>query len=574
MGKYNIQALSLQTKIRGQLFVNILVNLAITACYIIQSILLAWIVAQLFIQKKTDISIPLIMLIAVVILRSFFLWIAEIASQKTAQATKQELRKKLLTRLFELGPSITLRKETGDIQTIIINGVEALESYYSRYIPAIIGAFLGSGGVLIILAVVDWPSAILLSIFVIAFPVIDRLWMRWQMPEISGVFAAMGNFGNYMLDSLQGIIILKAFGVSGQRRKRLAERTENLKHVSMETIKVTLMRTGLTSLITFSGIALVIVVNSYRVTVGDITPLALLIFLFLAREAFRPLDRLEKEFSITWAANGAIPPMVEFLNMDILVNNPTQPVTLPQHYPIEFKHVNFTYPNSDKPALNELCFTIKEYETVALVGVSGSGKTTITNLLQRFFDVDNGEILIGDINIRNMLLDDLHSLISVVSQDIFLFHGTIAENLRLAKPDASEQELHHVATAACINGFIEKLPQGYETMVGERGANLSGGQRQRIAIARALLKNSPILILDEATSNLDPENEKAIQESLDTLTQGRTTLIIAHRLSTIQHVNQILVFENGKLVEQGSPSELAQHSAIYARLLSLESQIL
>lgn len=382
----------------------------------------------------------------------------------------------------------------------------------------------------------------------------------------------MGAFGNYMLDSLQGITILKAFGVSAQRRKNLAERGENLKQVSMETLRVTLMRTGITSFITFTGIALAIVTVSWRFVSGEITAFALLAVLFLARESFRPLDRLEKEFHIAWAASGAVPPIIDFLNMDIWVKNPSKPVKLPQQHNIVFDKVDFTYPNADKPAIKSLSFTVKENETVALVGISGSGKTTVTNLIQRFFDPDSGNILIGNVNIRDLLLEDLYSLISIVSQDVFLFHETIAENLRLANPDASEQELHSVAAAARIDDFIENLPQGYETMVKEHGANLSGGQRQRIAIARALLKNSPILILDEATSNLDPENEKAIQIAIDTLTKGRTTLIVAHRLSTIKHVDHIFVFSEGKLVEQGTPVELAQNSKIYAYLLSLEEK--
>lgn len=572
MGKYDIPGLHLQTAIRGQLVFSVLVNLAITACYALQGLLLAWILAQVFAKKFSDISFLFMLLFAIIVLRFILVWAAEIIAQKTAQITKQKLRHKLLTRLFELGPSVTLRKEIGDIQAVIINGVEALESYYGRYLPAIICAFLGCGGILGILAFIDWPSAIILTLFVCAFPILDRFWMRWQMPQISGVFAAMGAFGNYMLDSLQGIIILKAFGVSAQRRKNLAERGENLKQVSMETLRVTLMRTGITSFITFTGIALAIVTVSWRFVSGEITAFALLSVLFLARESFRPLDRLEKEFHIAWAASGAVPPIIDFLNMDIWVKNPSKPVKLPQQRNIVFDKVNFTYPNADKPAIKSLSFTVKEHETVALVGISGSGKTTVTNLIQRFFDPDSGNILIGNVNIRDLLLEDLYSLISIVSQDVFLFHGTIAENLRLAKPDASEQELHSVAAAARIDDFIENLPQGYETMVKEHGANLSGGQRQRIAIARALLKNSPILILDEATSNLDPENEKAIQIAIDTLTKGRTTLIVAHRLSTIKHVDHILVFSDGELVEQGTPMELAQNSKIYAHLLSLEEK--
>lgn len=569
----NRDSLNIQSTVRGHIALSTIISLAVTACYVAQGTFLAWILGALFAGgATTEIMFSLWGLAAVIALRAGFLWAAELAAQSTAQATKEELRRRLFTHLMELGPGVTQLRQTGDIQATIIGGVEALETYYSRYIPAIVAALLGCGGVLAVLAVVDWRSAGLLILFVIAFPVLDRLWMRWRMPEVSGVFAAMGAFGSFLLDSLQGIVTLKAFGASGRRREMLAERAARLRRESMETLRVTLMRTGLTGFITLAGIALVLSVNSSRVAAGELAPFALLMTLFLAREAFRPLDRLEKEFHTAWAASGAIEPISDLLSLQPWVREISEPASLPREYGITFDTVGFTYPGAEAPALASVSFVVGERETVALVGPSGAGKTTVATLLQRFFDSDAGSIYIGGTSIRYLSLADLRSLISVVSQDIYLFHGTIADNLRLAKPEASDQELRVAAAAAHIDSFIESLPLGYDTAIGERGAQLSGGQRQRLAIARALLKDAPILILDEATSNVDPASEREIQAALDELAGERTTLVITHRLSTVSKADRIFVFEGGRLVEEGDHRSLVAAEGLYARLMAVKGE--
>ncbi|HEV2573003.1 MAG TPA: ATP-binding cassette domain-containing protein [Beijerinckiaceae bacterium] len=233
---------------------------------------------------------------------------------------------------------------------------------------------------------------------------------------------------------------------------------------------------------------------------------------------------------------------------------------------------SFAYDTNDTKALSSVSFSIKEKEFVALVGPSGAGKSTVISLLLRFFDPTSGHIRIGGTNISDLSLENLRSLVSVVSQDTYLFHGTIEDNLRIAKPDATKDEIHAAAIAAHIDEFIFNLPQGYATEIGERGAHLSGGQRQRLSIARALLKNAPILILDEATSNVDPRSESAIQDALDGLVGRRTTLVIAHRLSTIRKADRILVLENGRIVEEGNHQSLEQSGQIYSRLMAAQGE--
>lgn len=565
--------LDLSRSVRGRIASSVAIGLACTACYVLQGVLLALLLADLI--SGVSGARPTMWFFgfgAVILARGLLLWAAEMVAQATAHATKEHLRCRLLTRLMELGPGVVLRRQTGALQAAIVGGVEALENYYSRYLPAIFVAVLGCGGVLTVIVFVDWPTALLLGLFVTGFPVLDRLWMRWRMPKTSGVFAALGAFGTYLLDSLQGIVTLKAFGAAAARRASLVARAAELRRESMATLAVTLMRTGLTGFVTLSGIALIVSVNAWRTAAGDLAPFALLITLFLAREAFRPLDRLEKEFHTAWAANGAIAPIAEILAMEPHVRDPIQPAPRPSASDIQFEDVSFAYEGSDTEALSSVSFRVAAKEFIALVGSSGAGKSTIVALLLRFFDPASGAIHIGGTDIRELPLETLRSLISVVSQDTFLFHGTIEDNLRLAKPDATGEEIRAAAKAAHIDSFIDSLPQGYATEVGERGAQLSGGQRQRLAIARALLKDAPILILDEATSNVDPASERAIQAALDKLAGGRTTLVIAHRLPTVAKADRILVFDNGRLVEEGDHLSLENGGGLYARLMAVQGE--
>jgi ATP-binding cassette subfamily C protein CydCD len=553
--------------VRGRVAASVGIGLLVTGCHVAQGLCLAFALAALFAGAPIAEAARWIAAFAgVIVVRAGLGWAAEVAALATAQATKEQLRGCLLQRLVDLGPGVTMRRQTGDLQATIVAGVEALESYYSRYLPAIFVALLGCAGVVAALAWVDWRSALLLGAFVVALPVADRLWLRWRMPKSSGIFAAMGAFGAYLLDSLQGIVTLKAFDAASARRARLAERAAALRREAMATLAVTLMRTGLTGLVTLSGIALVLGLNAWRVAAGELVPVALFMTLFLAREAFRPLERLEREFHTAWAAGGAAGPIAALLAAEPEVREPARPAPAPAESGIAFDRVTFAYPGEAAPALSAISFAVGEKELVALVGPSGAGKSTLVSLLLRFFDPTEGTIRIGGTDIRTLPLETLRSLVSIVSQDIHLFHGTVEDNLRIARPDATMDEIRAAARAAHIDGFIEGLPQGYATPVGERGAQLSGGQRQRLAIARALLKAAPILVLDEATSSVDPLSERAIQEALEALAGRRTTLVIAHRPGTIRKADRVLVLDHGRIVEDGDPQSLARAGRLYARL--------
>ncbi|QMV52673.1 ABC transporter ATP-binding protein [Ewingella americana] len=550
----------------------ITVNVAVIACYLAQAGLTALLLHRLMMGgSSARIAIPLMLLVGVIALRAGLLWLSEIAAQRVAATCKTVLRRRLLQQLTRFGPGIGLVHKVGDLQSAVIGGVEAVESYYSRYLPAVGAALLGSGLVLGVMLWIDWPSGLLLAGFVLAFPLLDRVWMRWQRPQAIGVFAAMRGFTNRLMDALRGLETLKAFGASPRWRAKLAQDAAELRRTSMATLNIMLMRGGITRLITLSGIALVLAFNAWRVAEQQLSPMVLLLTLFLAREAFRPLGKLENAFHTAWAASGAQRSIAKLLALSPPVVELSQPKALPNSYSLHVDTLSFTYPQG-QPALTDVSFSIEEQQFVAIVGPSGAGKSTLMALLLRSFDPQQGTIRLGGVDIRQLTLQTLRQNISLVSQEVFLFHGSIADNLRIAKPDASDEELAAAARAAQIADFIEQLPQGYQTQVGERGAQLSGGQRQRLAITRALLKDAPILLLDEATASIDCDSELALQQALAQFRGRRTVIAIAHRLESIKHADLILVFEEGRLVEQGQHQQLSVNGGCYARLLAAQEE--
>jgi len=564
---------ALAGRIRWNIAVSVVLGLLVTAGYVGQGVLLALALGAVFrAHDMTRAAWCVGGLLFLLLVRGVLLWLVEIAAQKTAQVTKESMRASLLEKLLLLGPSYANAQESGKIQQTIVGGVEAIETYFSRYVPTVFVAIFGCLGVLACLAAVDLRSGLVLAPFVAIVPLFSRAWTRWRRKFSRGLFSVRADFGAYLLDSLQGLVTLKAFSASGRRRVELVKKAVDLRIEAMRTLSVTLARGGITGLLSMGGVAAVLAWNAWRVADHELAPVVLFLTLFLAREAFRPLDRLEREFHAAYNGQSAAVPIAALLAAQPSITEPAKPVPVPTRSDVAFEGVTFAYDGGSAVALQSVSFAIGEHQRVALVGPSGAGKTTIVSLLLRFFDPQQGVIRIGGADVRDLRLADLRDQIALVAQDTYLFHGTIAENLRIAKPDASDAELREAARSAHIDEFISALPEGYETQVGERGAQLSGGQRQRVAIARALLKNAPILILDEATSSVDPASERAIQAALDNLTEKRTTIVIAHRLSTIRKADRILVLNEGSVVERGTHDELLAEGGLYTRLTRAQEE--
>ena len=552
--------------IKRYMAMSVALGILVTIAYLGQGILSALVLATVFRAHNVEGALPYIAgLAALIALRGVLVWTSEIAAQTTASAAKESMRERLLAKLLELGPSFVNEQRSGEIQTMIVGGVEAVETYFSRYMPTVFAAIFGCVGVLACLAWLDPLSAAVLAPFVAAAPLTNNFWRRWRRGKSRGLFVVRADFGAYLLDSLQGLVTLKAFAAIAPRRATLVKKAQELREEAMRTLSISLMRGGVTGLLTLGGVAMLLSWNSWRVASGELAPVVLFMSLFLAREAFRPLDRVEKEFHAAYAGATAAPPIVKLLAAQPSIVETTSPAPAPARSDLQFDGVTFSY-GGGEAALKSVSFNVGEQQRIALVGPSGAGKSTIVALLLRFFEPQTGAIRVGGVDIKELGLDALRAQIALVAQDTYLFHGSIAENLRIAKPEASDAEIAAAAEAAQIGDFIRGLPEGFATQVGERGAQLSGGQRQRVAIARALLKDAPILILDEATSNIDPASEQAIQKALARLFERRTTIVIAHRLSTIRSADRILVLNEGAVVERGTHDELLSENGLYSRL--------
>jgi ABC-type multidrug transport system fused ATPase/permease subunit len=547
-------------------------RLLLMGTYVGQALLMASILAQLLGGAGLRGEAPLIVGVgALVFARFVLLWADALVAQATAGATKAQLRAKIFTKLAELGPRYVGGERTGTIQAALVDGVEALESYFSTYLPSLIAAVLTPAVAIAILAVRDGWLALLVALFVAAAIVIPPLWNGPLVGATRQRRKALLDMGAELLDSLQGMITLKAFGASKSRRQVLADRAESLATRTIREMRFVLVRNGLYSFVVVGGMAAVTAVAAVRTAHGGLQISTLFIALFLAREALRPVTNLDVAFHVSYAA-GAAAEQIERLFAEIPPARDTGGVAVAQLRPIiEFQDVTFAYAKTQSPVMNHLSMRVDAGETVAIVGPSGAGKTTLVALLLRFVDPQGGRVTIDGRDVRDLPISSVRSLIALVAQDTYLFGGTVRENLALARPDAGNEEIESAARMAGAHDFILDFPDGYATAIGERGVRLSGGQRQRLAIARAILKDAPILILDEATGSVDAATEAAIQAALDELAKGRTTIVIAHRLSTVRGADRIMVLENGCIVESGQDEELRHRHGAYARLVAAQA---
>lgn len=552
---------------------SVAMRLLVTVTYLGQALLMATILAQLLHGAGIDAQLGRLVLLGVCVLaRMALLWASEIAAQSTSATTKEKLRVALFAKIGELGPAYTSGSRTGEVQHALVDGVEALESYFGSYLPALISAIVTPAVAVIILGLRDPELALVVALFVIAAIVVPPLWSRPLATTSRARRAASNAMAAEFLDTLQGMVTLKAFGASASRRRSLARRSEELCTRMVNEMAVVLVRGGIFAVVILGGIAVTTAIAAVRVAHGELAVSTLFVALFLAREALRPVGELAAAFHASYAANVAAEQIERLFAARPPAPEHPNAVPLPLVRPsVEFAGITFAYTAADGPVLRDFSLRVEPGERVAIVGPSGAGKTTIVSLLLRFVDPQSGCIRIAGHDVADLPLEQLRSAIAVVSQDTYLFGGTVRDNLAMARPDASDADIEAAARVANVHEDICALPNGYATRIGERGLRLSGGQRQRLAIARAVLKDSPILVLDEATANVDAAAEAAIAAALDRLTLHRTTIVIAHRLSTVRNADRIVVLQDGRIVEAGRHEDLLVRAGTYARLVSAQA---
>ncbi|GCF11589.1 thiol reductant ABC exporter subunit CydD [Dictyobacter arantiisoli] len=554
----------------------VLISLFGTVITIVQMTLLSHIVNQVFLlrQNLAQNWRFLLFLLAAILVQVGLVWIREVSAQRGAMRAKAELREKLFAHLFALGPAYTRDERTGELVTTASEGIERLDAYLSRYLPQMYLSVLVPLLIACYVFPLDWGSALILLITCPIIPLLMILVGSYAEVHMQRQWTALSRMGAQFLDAVQGLPTLKLFGRSAAEQERVERASNGVRDKTLKVLRLAFLSGGVLEFLTTVAIGLVAVTLGIRLLDGGISFQNAFLILLLAPEFYRPLRDLGVHRHAGMEGKAAAIRLQEILRTpvarDELSKSEEQPV--PEgggagKIALTCHNLTYTYPQAEQPALSDVSLTLPMHTCTALVGQSGAGKSTLVNLLLRFQEPQEGNILINGRARSELSLEQWREQIALVPQRPHLFYGTVRDNILLARPAARALELQMAAELAGAAEFIVQLPQGYDTMIGEQGARLSAGQIQRLALARAFLKDAPLLILDEPTSHLDIHSEALIRQALQRLMQQRTVLVIAHRLNTIAHADQIAVLATGKLVELGQHADLLQQSGLYARLL-------
>lgn len=499
-------------------------------------------------------------------------WLYRAAQYKASSLTKLTLRDKIYRHSLRMGPAVLDKKRTGELVNVAVDGMDWIELFYGVYFVQFVVGMATPLLLCIFIGVIDWVVGVALIVSIPLTPVFLGM-MASRFRKTSERYAQVNNEQSaQFLDSIQGMATLKMFNLGKVRGEQIHEATEMQRK---ETMRLLLVNQVMILFVDFGfalGTTLVLTVTALlRFEAGALTPGEVVALILVSAEFAKPLTLIGQFFFAGAVGREFAKKIIAFLAETPNVQDP-EGVTVParlKNPALHFRDVCFSYPGAGSRAVDGFTLDIRPGETVALVGQSGSGKTTVTNLVLRTLQSGAGTISLDDQVADRVPSDWIREHIALVPQDPYLFHGTIGDNLRVAKPDATDAELAEACAAANILDHIRALPAGFDTTVGERGHSLSGGQVQRLAIARALLKNAPIVVLDEPTSQIDLETEKVIHDALERLTRDKTVLLIAHRLSTVEKADRIVVMGQGRVLESGSHDELVAQGGVYARMVGI-----
>jgi ATP-binding cassette subfamily C protein CydD len=561
---------------RVSLGLTVALGLLAAAATIVQLVALSSVVDGLFLRNAGIVKVHglLLLLLGASLLRSGLVWGREVAAQRGTVRVKSELRDRLFAHVLRLGPSYTVGERTGELSTTMTEGIEKLDAYVGRYLPQVFLSVLVPLMIAGYVLPLDLSSAVLLLVTAPVIPVLMILVGSYAEEHTRRQWRALARMGASFLDAMQGLTTLKVFGRSAEEGERVAAASEEFRKRTIKVLRYAFLSGFVLEFMTAAAIGLIAVTLGVRVISGNMPFEVAFLVLLLTPEFYKPLRELGAHRHAGMEGSAAADRIFEILSTPARVRQGSGTLNLTSdRISIELSGVGYTYPGSEEAALRDISLVLPAGTRTALVGRSGSGKSTLVNLLMRFVDPETGTTRANGVEVTDLPARVWRENLALVPQRPHLFHGSVYDNIRLARPGASQEEIERAAELAGATGFIRQLPDGYATAIGERGARLSGGEAQRIAIARAFLKDAPVLLMDEPTSGLDPESERLIRAALERLAAGRTVLVVAHRLNTVYGADRIAVLDRGRLAETGTHRDLIQDEGLYASLVNAYGRV-
>lgn len=546
---------------------------------VLQAFLLSRVVDGAFLGHRPwpELRPLLLGLVVMALLRSVLGWGRDVSSHGLARLVKADLRARVLDRIVGLGPGFSAGERSGELTTTVVEGVEALDAYFSEYLPQLALAVVMPLTILVCILPLDWISGLVLLLTAPLIPLFMVLIGSAADALARRQWVTLSRLSAHFVDVLQGLDTLKLFGRSGDEVARMARISDQYRRTTMGVLRVAFLSSMALEMLATLSVAIVAVEIGLRVLYGRMVFADAFFILVLAPDFYAPLRLLGSRFHSGMAGVAAADRIFEILGAASATADrsgphgaPSTPVPDLRGATIRFQDVVLRYDPQRRPALDGVSFQLRPAQRLALVGPSGAGKSSVLQLLLRFAAPSEGAITVGDVDLQSVAPGPWREQLAWVPQRPYLFNTTVADNIRLGRFGAPQRLVEEAARRAGAEEFIRGLPSGYETLVGERGSRLSAGQLQRLALARAFLRDAPLVLLDEATANLDPETEELVQEALQELLHQRTALVVAHRLTTVTDADVILVMDAGRIVEEGDHGELMRaegSGGLYRRLV-------